>query len=685
MADYGIQQVEFTDRSIEKLVRGITGSSSGNSRPSFSSSSSSSSSSSAGFDTLIPKTGILGTVADAMTSVINKASKDIEQWRFTNSNFGMAMNNDAGQLNASVTKTRMTFNEFIDSVEYGKIGFASIGGTMTESAKVFLKVSTDLSDVNGDELRRMGYEQGEYNKLLAITMSSSRNLDLQKKEDQIIARESTVALASEMDKMAKLTGISRKEQEDNMLAVQNDMRVQAKFREMDKQGLDTKELRQQYAKATAMGDGARESMQQIITGGQMSQKAIYYNMQTGAELHSAQSAATRQMMSASAEERAAGKRNSIIAQETAKAKLLSDTSLNNIMMTQNNTEYVEMLAENQRGAIKGQGEATIKVARENGISLNEAVIKRYDNIEKDQQGFNIEGQKAPGTEKTEFDLKLGTTMLDFNKKLGETQESLNNAWGIETEKLALLKNLNDMRTMDGKAFADNIAGMGDAIDGFNKSFSNGSATEDLIKNIQNLFEAAGETAIKGVAKGIEMGTNRMGADITPTPAVTGTLINPPGYANKKQGRADGSKEATGQWFENFGSGTDMTLHGMEAVVPKDKIPQFIADMQQQMMGKKSPNDAFTQLENISKSNLTKLESSEMYKRNNSAPPVTPAPAETKPQSIETGTVTIKDLNDQLTKLNTIMVKLVTNTNEMVDIENNIYRATKRTSRDLNAR
>jgi len=673
------EQVDFSDRSIEKLVRGITGNTGGNSRPSFSSGSGS------GLESMLP-TGIFGNVAKTMNSFIDSTKSGLDQWRYANSNFGMALNNDAGQLNASVTQTRMTFNEFIDAVDYGKIGFTSIGGTMTESAKVFLKVSTELSDINGDALRQMGFEQGEYNKLLAITMSSSRHLDLQKKEDQAKARESTVALATEMDKMAKLTGISRKEQEDNMIAVQNDMRVQAKFREMEKQGLDTTALKTQYKNAMAMGEGARDSMQQIITGGQMTQKAIYYNMQTGAELHSAQSAATQQMMSRNAEERAAGERNSLIAQETAKAKLLSDTSLNNIAMTQINNEFVESLLENQRGALKGGGGATNKTSDENNIKIQEGLLKRLEIVEKDQRGLDVEGIKSKGTEATQFNVKVGTTLLDFSKKSGEIQESLNNAWGREIEQLKLLDNLTELRNIDGKAFADNIGGMGSAIDNFSKSLNNGTATKDLLTNIQTLAESSFAAITKGAAKGMEIGLNQFDAKIKPSPEVSGPIIQPPGHITKP-GRAGGSKEATGEWFENFGAGTDMTLHGMEAVVPKDKMPQFIAEMQQQMMGKKSPNDVFTQLENISKNNLAKLESSEMYKRNNSVPPAVqpPVPPENKPQLPETGAVTIKDLNDQLTKLNTIMVKLVSNTTEMIDVENNIYRATKRTSRDLHAR
>jgi hypothetical protein len=59
------------------------------------------------------------------------------------------------------------------------------------------------------------------------------------------------------------------------------------------------------------------------------------------------------------------------------------------------------------------------------------------------------------------------------------------------------------------------------------------------------------------------------------------LKDPPGpitETSRDGGRAFGSKEATGSWFENFGSETMMKLHGPEAVVPQGKIGEFISDM-----------------------------------------------------------------------------------------------------------
>ena len=49
---------------------------------------------------------------------------------------------------------------------------------------------------------------------------------------------------------------------------------------------------------------------------------------------------------------------------------------------------------------------------------------------------------------------------------------------------------------------------------------------------------------------------------------------------KPPGRKGGSKEATGDWFENFGAETAVNLHGDEAVVPKAQVKTFMQDMQE---------------------------------------------------------------------------------------------------------
>jgi hypothetical protein len=63
--------------------------------------------------------------------------------------------------------------------------------------------------------------------------------------------------------------------------------------------------------------------------------------------------------------------------------------------------------------------------------------------------------------------------------------------------------------------------------------------------------------------------------------VTGTVrIDPTAIP----GKATGSKDVTGSWFENFGLGSLNMLHGKEAVVPEGKMAEFINDMVAQSPG-----------------------------------------------------------------------------------------------------
>ena len=665
------EPVSIDDRSIEKIVRGIRGSG-GNS--------SSSAPSSSGLSNMIPES-IFGGATATVKNFAQGAGDILDKWRASNSNFGLSMNGDAGQLTASITKTRMSFEEFTDAIEYGKTGFASIGGTMTESGKIFLKVSTELSDFDGNNLQLMGYQQGEYNKLLSITMASSRTLNFYNAEDQKKARESTVALATEMDKMAKLTGVSRKEQEENLIRVQNDMKFKAKLLQLEAQGVDTTQLQEGYKNALAAGTG--EFFQQQVTGGEKTQAAIDQGMIMGATLVDKTNQSIQQMTSSNLEDRKKGLDNLTLTQEETKARVLSEQTWLNLAATQNSELSTHLQELMLKSSVTG-GDATVKYARDNGITIAEAVNARLETIKKDQKMQNVEGTQITGAAVTQALITTQTSVLDLQKKYGEFQESMNISMARQLDKMNVIEKLNAMRAeKDGKAFADSLAGLGPALDKINTDLKNGQVTKNIVEDVTKLFKAGIEAALSTTANVIDMGANAVGVKIEPTAADTRT-DKPPGHI--KQGRAGGSKEATGQWFENFGSGTDMTLHNMEAIVPKEKMPEFISDMQKQLMGKTSPNDSFAQLENISKSNLAKLESSDMYKKNNPEPPVTqpPKPEENKP-TIETGTVSLKDINDQLTKLNTVMVKLVTNTNEMVDNSSKQYRATKQLSPNINAR
>ena len=74
--------------------------------------------------------------------------------------------------------------------------------------------------------------------LLALNMTSNRQLNLNNVKDREELYESTKKLGMEMDKISQLTGMSRKDQMDQMEENRNDVRFQANKRLLEAQGFE---------------------------------------------------------------------------------------------------------------------------------------------------------------------------------------------------------------------------------------------------------------------------------------------------------------------------------------------------------------------------------------------------------------------------------------------------------------
>jgi hypothetical protein len=108
---------------------------------------------------------------------------------------------------------------------------------------------------------------------------------------------------------------------------------------------------------------------------------------------------------------------------------------------------------------------------------------------------------------------------------------------------------------------------------------------------------------------------------------------PPGGSVPPKPRAGGSKDATGDWFESFGSGQLMELHGKEAVVPQSKIGEFMKDMMASMSKPQETQDAQT------------------------AVPSVPSPASPASQGGGGDNATLKDVIATLQQLNSTMARV----------------------------
>jgi hypothetical protein len=233
--------------------------------------------------------GVVGKMAGAVIGDMAKyAQESVTAWQGV-SKFGLSFGNDAIGLRTAAAQTRMSFDDYNKFIGNNKDVLSSWGGSMTEGAKKFNALSdayaTSTMTIDGvtvstaDKMEKMGITTEEMNDVLALTMTSQRMVNKDSKEGQRAAIESATQLAMEMDKMAKLTGMSREEQMKGLKEKQLDVQYQAQTRLL-MAGLTEEQKKEMSGAikayqntATRLGGSTAAAMKEIATGGIRSKEA----------------------------------------------------------------------------------------------------------------------------------------------------------------------------------------------------------------------------------------------------------------------------------------------------------------------------------------------------------------------------------------------------------------------------
>lgn len=142
---------------------------------------------------------------------------------------GMNFENSLVKLGEAAAGTRLGIREFTELMQTNNKAFATLPGGVAQGAKEFTKASQAMFDDSKlvDRMTGLGFTTEDLNSLLSTTYTQQRRLGLSQEASQKIAIEQVTKLGEEMDLMAKLTGNSRKEQEELMRKQQENGQVQA--------------------------------------------------------------------------------------------------------------------------------------------------------------------------------------------------------------------------------------------------------------------------------------------------------------------------------------------------------------------------------------------------------------------------------------------------------------------------
>ena len=304
---------------------------------------------------------VLGTGAQGFDVLAKYVEEGVDRFRDL-SKSGAAFNNDVIAMRVSAANTRMTLTDFADVIKQNTQFMSTLGGSTTKGAERFTQFSKAFFDSGvSDNLRSMGYTTKDLNELLVTQMTTSKFRG--KLEGEALAEQirSVESLATEMDAVAKLTGKSRKEQEDLLRKQQEDGQIRAATELAVRRGGEG--VRKAFAEMSVAsqigGKDFAKMQEQIFAMGRPSQDMAEKFAMAGGE-------AQKLMMQAA---KAAKSGND------AEAKRLSEEAAIAYMRQQNSQTNLQLAAQGQKAAVEGVENSRIlndtlrKVAAENNLDL----------------------------------------------------------------------------------------------------------------------------------------------------------------------------------------------------------------------------------------------------------------------------------------------------------------------------
>ena len=195
---------------------------------------------------VIGKLGTAGKIAgDSLTYMGKYAQESVDAMR-NFGKFGAGFNGDAIAMRSSIAQTNMSLEEYGRFLNKNTSILNAMGGSVTQGTTKFNEFSQAFFDQQAkqgdafgsvsDQLRNLGMTSEEINGTLAIELASRRfqNMEDTKSREEAIA--SAAEMATEMDKIAKLTGKSRETQQAELAALEKDGQYQAAIRLAQRDG-----------------------------------------------------------------------------------------------------------------------------------------------------------------------------------------------------------------------------------------------------------------------------------------------------------------------------------------------------------------------------------------------------------------------------------------------------------------
>ena len=168
--------------------------------------------------------GVFSLAVSAGTQLIGFLNNSLDAFRETSS-VGASFNNSMIEMRVAAANAGMPLEQFTALIGKNSKLMASYGGTVTQGANAFLKMSTTIKDSEfGQQMQGLGMTTGDLDDYLSGYLEVEQRNGRLKNGLDAQARIGAQEYMVEMDKLTKLTGVSRQASQDALRNAMKDGR-----------------------------------------------------------------------------------------------------------------------------------------------------------------------------------------------------------------------------------------------------------------------------------------------------------------------------------------------------------------------------------------------------------------------------------------------------------------------------
>ncbi len=473
--------------------------------------------------------GLLGPVGKTVGSLaaqVGEGAIVLNESLKSSSQQGAYFGNNLGLYSQAILGARMSMPEWEQTIKQSSKSIAGLGINMDVSSVGFLKLGKRLQEQDFVyQLQATGTNTEEFGKILTLVAHNAKQSDMTQADSRKKMIQSAIDLAREMDNTARITGISRQEQQESL-----ERQLKSKESELAMLAMSDEE-RTAYQNNLAMtkryGDSVQDAIKIYSTGGPMNAEETQKIVALGPEMADA----ARRL----SEVKGTGK------EDEAKREAIRQEMDAIVLRKQGDKAF----AEEQMRLYKAGDAQTKAMAQSQLEQIRYAQILKRQQEEAQRQGISLVEFQKRENEKVASDRKAAAE----GKAGSEGEASLPSTTINQSERL-----IKDVSAGIGVGVNQLNKELGSTIGGFtdlNKVLRKWTS-EEMVQVPQQLVNAIGK----------KLGVDRE--------------VTVPDKEKNKPKMFGGTMGMFNELLHDFGKETTVDLHGKEAVLNEGQLKNLVS-------------------------------------------------------------------------------------------------------------